>query len=239
MFAAGSCTVAVAPCATTTAPTDGHNRLRMAAVATIRRAASGIGIVTRPAVARRMPARTLGGIGVSLVLSLRRTRAAGEALTQLPHGRSGAVVASSSRAPLFAHESYDYPKPTPTFRTLRPRDWSLPTRRVMTACVAIGLVSASTFALRADDKTLLIELETRSESLPTAVSASGAMVDARGRCTADDLPDVRLVLTEGLAPLGLPHTLSRAPRRRRPPFAWLARARRRSLISEIVSLEAI
>src|SRR5262245_54233646 len=46
----------------------------------------------------------------------------------------------------------------------------------MTACVAIGLVSASKFALRADDKTLLIELETRSESLPTAVSASGAMV---------------------------------------------------------------
>ncbi len=33
-----------------------------------------------------------------------------------------------------------------------------------------------------------------------------------------------IVLPEGLSPLGLPHTLSRAPLRRRAPFAWLARA---------------
>jgi probable HAF family extracellular repeat protein len=37
------------------------------------------------------------------------------------------------------------------------------------------LVSASTFGIRADEKTLLIELETRSASLPNAVSASGAV----------------------------------------------------------------
>jgi probable HAF family extracellular repeat protein len=47
---------------------------------------------------------------------------------------------------------------------------------VITACAAIGLVCASTFGLRADEKTILIELETRSESLPAAVSASGAVV---------------------------------------------------------------
>src|SRR6476660_3032815 len=31
-------------------------------------------------------------------------------------------------------------------------------------------------------------------------------------------------LPEGLSPFGLPHTLSRAPLRRRAPVAWLARA---------------
>jgi probable HAF family extracellular repeat protein len=49
-------------------------------------------------------------------------------------------------------------------------------RSVMTACTAAVLVSASTFGIRADEKTLLIELETRSESLPSAVSASGSVV---------------------------------------------------------------
>src|SRR6187200_2236629 len=33
-----------------------------------------------------------------------------------------------------------------------------------------------------------------------------------------------VILTRGASPLGLPHTLSRAPLRRRAPFAWLARA---------------
>jgi len=49
-------------------------------------------------------------------------------------------------------------------------------RDVMTACTAAVLVLASTFGIRADDRTLLIELENRSESLPSAVSASGAVV---------------------------------------------------------------
>src|SRR6476646_6093629 len=31
------------------------------------------------------------------------------------------------------------------------------------------------------------------------------------------------MLIRGASPLGLPHTLSRAPLRRRAPFAWLAR----------------
>src|SRR5262245_46632344 len=49
-------------------------------------------------------------------------------------------------------------------------------RSVMTACAAIVLVSASTFGIRAEEKTLLIELESRSAALPTGVSASGAVV---------------------------------------------------------------
>src|SRR3954453_13216477 len=49
-------------------------------------------------------------------------------------------------------------------------------RSVLTACTAVVLVSLSNFGIRADDKTLLIELEERSQSLPTAVSASGAVV---------------------------------------------------------------
>src|SRR5688572_23208171 len=38
-----------------------------------------------------------------------------------------------------------------------------------------------------------------------------------------------LVVIRGASPLGLPHTLSRAPLRRRAPFAWLARALHRSV----------
>ncbi len=38
-------------------------------------------------------------------------------------------------------------------------------------------------------------------------------------------------LTRGASPLGLPHTLSRAPLRRRAPFAWLAR-NARSLLND-------
>ena len=49
-------------------------------------------------------------------------------------------------------------------------------RTVITTCAAIVLVLASTFGMRADEQTLLIELESRSESLPTGVSASGAVV---------------------------------------------------------------
>src|SRR3954453_5475191 len=49
-------------------------------------------------------------------------------------------------------------------------------RSVLTACTAVVLVSLSNFGIRADDKTLLIELEERSHSLPPAVSASGAVV---------------------------------------------------------------
>ena len=37
-------------------------------------------------------------------------------------------------------------------------------------------------------------------------------------------PAVSVVVNRGASPLGLPHTLSRAPLRRRAPFAWLARA---------------
>ena len=50
------------------------------------------------------------------------------------------------------------------------------TRSVMTACAAVILVLASTFGMRADEKTILIELEPRSDALPTGVSASGAVV---------------------------------------------------------------
>jgi hypothetical protein len=50
------------------------------------------------------------------------------------------------------------------------------TRSVMTACAAIVLVLASTFGIRADERTLLIELEPRSDALPTGLSASGAVV---------------------------------------------------------------
>jgi probable HAF family extracellular repeat protein len=49
-------------------------------------------------------------------------------------------------------------------------------RKLITACAAVVLVLASTFQIRADDQTLLIELEPRSEALPTGVSASGAVV---------------------------------------------------------------
>jgi probable HAF family extracellular repeat protein len=50
------------------------------------------------------------------------------------------------------------------------------TRNVMTACVAIVLVLASTFGMRADEQAILIELEPRSGALATGVSASGAVV---------------------------------------------------------------
>jgi probable HAF family extracellular repeat protein len=50
------------------------------------------------------------------------------------------------------------------------------TRTVMTAGAAIGLVLVFTFGIRADEKTILIELEPRSEALPTGLSASGAVV---------------------------------------------------------------
>jgi probable HAF family extracellular repeat protein len=46
----------------------------------------------------------------------------------------------------------------------------------MTVCAVTVLVFASTFGMGADEKPLLVELETRSESLPAAVSASGAVV---------------------------------------------------------------
>jgi probable HAF family extracellular repeat protein len=50
------------------------------------------------------------------------------------------------------------------------------TRSVLTACAAIVLVLVFTFGTSADEKTILIELEQRSESLPTGVSASGTVV---------------------------------------------------------------
>jgi probable HAF family extracellular repeat protein len=50
------------------------------------------------------------------------------------------------------------------------------TRSVMTAGAAIGLVMVFTFGIRADEITILIELEPRSEALPTGLSASGAVV---------------------------------------------------------------
>ena len=50
------------------------------------------------------------------------------------------------------------------------------TRRVMTACAALVLVLVLTFGIRADERTMLIEIEPRSEALPTGVSASGAVV---------------------------------------------------------------
>jgi len=50
------------------------------------------------------------------------------------------------------------------------------TRTVMTACAAIALVLAFTFGIRADEKTMLIELEPRSEALPTGLSGGGAVV---------------------------------------------------------------
>jgi probable HAF family extracellular repeat protein len=50
------------------------------------------------------------------------------------------------------------------------------TRSVMTACTAIILLLVLTFGIRADEKTILIELESRSEALPSGLSASGAVV---------------------------------------------------------------
>ena len=49
-------------------------------------------------------------------------------------------------------------------------------RSVITICLAIVLVSASTFDIHADDKSLLIELDPRGSALPTGLSASGAVV---------------------------------------------------------------
>ena len=49
-------------------------------------------------------------------------------------------------------------------------------RSVITSCAAIVLVLASTFGIGADERALLIELDPRSESLPTGLSASGAVV---------------------------------------------------------------
>ncbi len=52
----------------------------------------------------------------------------------------------------------------------------MPARSVVTICLAIVLVSASTFDIHADDKSLLIELDPRGSALPTALSASGAVI---------------------------------------------------------------
>lgn len=49
-------------------------------------------------------------------------------------------------------------------------------RSVMTACTAAVLILASNFGIRADEQTLLIELEPRSQPLPNGVSASGSVV---------------------------------------------------------------
>jgi probable HAF family extracellular repeat protein len=50
------------------------------------------------------------------------------------------------------------------------------TRTVIAAWAAIVLLLALTLGIRADEKTILIELEPRSEALPTGLSASGAVV---------------------------------------------------------------
>src|SRR6185295_8879226 len=50
------------------------------------------------------------------------------------------------------------------------------TRSVMTAGAAVILALAATLGMLADEQTILIELEARSEALRTGVSASGAVV---------------------------------------------------------------
>lgn len=47
-------------------------------------------------------------------------------------------------------------------------------RIVIAACGSVGLLIAASFGVRAEDKTILIELDRRSSTLATAVSASGA-----------------------------------------------------------------
>jgi probable HAF family extracellular repeat protein len=74
------------------------------------------------------------------------------------------------------------------------------------AYVALVLVLASTFEMRADDKTLLIELESRSASLPIAVSASGAVV-VGGLSTTQAafywMPTTGVIFAGGLAANGV------------------------------------
>ena len=60
----------------------------------------------------------------------------------------------------------------------------------------------------------------RRRGLPKSADAheeDDHATDGESRCAAHSL-------TRGASPLGLPDTLSHAPRRRRAPFAWLARA---------------
>jgi len=52
----------------------------------------------------------------------------------------------------------------------------MPLRRVMTACVAVLVMSMMPFRLHADDRTMLIELEARAPAFTSGGSASGAVV---------------------------------------------------------------
>ena len=52
----------------------------------------------------------------------------------------------------------------------------MPTRTAIAACAGIALILATTFPTKADDQTLLIELDARSGALASAVSASGSVV---------------------------------------------------------------
>jgi probable HAF family extracellular repeat protein len=79
-------------------------------------------------------------------------------------------------------------------------------RRVMTACAAIGLVLVFTFGIRADEKTIVIELEQRSESLPTGVSASGAVVSGgfnEGKGGFYWMPTTGVIFAGGVQALGV------------------------------------
>jgi len=79
------------------------------------------------------------------------------------------------------------------------------TRSVMTACAAVVLVLASTFRIGADEKTLLIELEPRSEALPSGVSASGAVVSGglNGNSGFYWMPTTGVIFAGGMGAAGV------------------------------------
>jgi probable HAF family extracellular repeat protein len=80
------------------------------------------------------------------------------------------------------------------------------TRNVMTACVVLVLVLVSTFGMRADEQAILIELEPRSEALPTGVSASGAVVSGgfnEGKGGFYWMPTTGVIFAGGVQALGV------------------------------------
>jgi probable HAF family extracellular repeat protein len=80
------------------------------------------------------------------------------------------------------------------------------TRSVMTAGAAIFLVLASALGIRADEKTILIELEPRSDALPTGLSASGAVVSGgfnEGKGGFYWMPTTGVIFAGGVQALGV------------------------------------
>src|SRR5947207_246241 len=70
----------------------------------------------------------------------------------------------------------------------------------------------------------------RAASPARSVRVARSRAHSRSRQTPLSRCPSLSFLTRGASPLGLPHTRSHAPLRRRAPFAWLARALTRDLV---------